>query len=264
MRLARSRRGSRRRKGRQSNAAFVNSTATDHAFDRRGRRCGTDCRGRRRHPGSRRLHDLVLHGQRAALAAGRSDWYVDVSRRNRSSAGDVLAFTPANTLYGINYSTRSLYTIDPSTASPTFIGFTGSRGGTQLTATGDGKLWSTIGSPVQPSDLYQVNPSTGQATLVGPIDQGWVTGIAGMCSGHLFGYSAGNLLSIDPATGAGSVIGATGLTSETLLISFDQDEHLWGVGSGIYRLDTRHGTATFVAHTTSDFRTLALPRTCHH
>ena len=182
-----------------------------------------------------------------------------------------LALTPdSNTLYGVNWSTDDLYTIDPSTASPTLVGPTGGNipGGTQLTATGAGRLWLAIGGPFTASRLYQVNPSTGQVTLVGPMGQGFVTGIAGTCSGNLFGYAAGNLLAIDPATGAGSVIGATGLTDDTLSMAFDQNEHLWGVTSGgsIYGLDTNHGTATFVAHATGmgSVRTLALPQTCHH
>jgi len=172
-----------------------------------------------------------------------------------------------STLYGVNVQDKNLYTIDPATASPALIGPTGLTSIKRLTATGDGKLWLTTTGA---SNLYQVNPSTGQATLVGAIGQGLVSGIAGTCSGHLFGYAAGNLLSIDPATGAGSVIGATGFASNTeMLLASDAHAHLWGVlrvggqFDTIYRLNVHTGSATFVANTSTNFNSLALIRTCH-
>ena len=185
----------------------------------------------------------------------------------------VLALAPDSTLYGVNRANDNLYTINPTTAAPTLIGPLGvSASGGQLTATGDGSLWFVRGSP---SNLYQVNPSTGQATLVGSIGQGTVTGIAGTCSGHLFGIGPGaaNLLLINPATGAGTVVGPTGLASDaSLSLALDEGEHLWGVlfvsamFDDVYRVNKVHGTATFVADTNpaNNYQSLALPHTCQH
>lgn len=79
-------------------------------------------------------------------------------------AFDGLAFSPANVLYGVSQSTGLLYTINQSTGAPTFIGATGLTTGPfgGLAFRSDGTLfWGS------PSSLYQLNPGTGTASLIG-------------------------------------------------------------------------------------------------
>ena len=72
--------------------------------------------------------------------------------------------------------------------------------------------------PATGSSLYRVNPSTGQATLIGDIGFEGVTGLAFLPDGRLVGsarqdteqVNSAILIEINPATGAGSLIGGIG------------------------------------------------------
>ena len=68
------------------------------------------------------------------------------------------------------------------------------------------------------SSLYKVNPNTAQATLIGDIGFEGVTGLAFLPDGRLVGSARQDteqirsaiLIEINPATGAGSLIGVIG------------------------------------------------------
>jgi hypothetical protein len=92
---------------------------------------------------------------------------------------DALAFNSANVLYGLTQNTGNLVTVNQSTAALTTIGATGIPNGILggLDFLNDQTLFAviTVGST---SSLYQVNPLTGQATLVGAVGINRVSGIS--------------------------------------------------------------------------------------
>jgi hypothetical protein len=96
-----------------------------------------------------------------------------------------MAFNPAtNTMYVSEASENNLYTINLATAAVTLVGPFNAAGGVQV-GVGlaydpvEGLFASDNKASSQPDDdLYAINPATGQATLVGPINQGNVLGLA--------------------------------------------------------------------------------------
>lgn len=85
-----------------------------------------------------------------------------------------------------------------------------------LVAVADGTLYAISSSSPLEADisaynnlLVVIDPSTGTATPVGPIGFGNLFGVASY-SGMLIGFtSAGQIVQIDPATGAGSLLGTS-------------------------------------------------------
>ena len=123
-----------------------------------------------------------------------------------------------STLYVVDYATNSLYAVDTTTGAVTTIGPSVPGGGeswTGLTGAADGTMYgvaSTCGS----STLYTVDLSTGGLTTVGAITNGpCVIDIAITPGGQMFGVDIvnDNLISIDPATGAGTIIGYIGFNA---------------------------------------------------
>lgn len=159
-----------------------------------------------------------------------------------------LALTAAGTLYGVDFGSE-LYTIDPNTARATRVGSVNSvvnglvigptgtiyaSGGSQLftidptsgagrnvgatgySSSGDlafaygGTLYMTASAGGSGDSLASVNPITGRATIVGAIGQGGVWGLVSSY-GTLFAQTSGGLLlTVDPSTGAGTVIATQG------------------------------------------------------
>jgi streptogramin lyase len=126
-----------------------------------------------------------------------------------------LEFGPDGTMYTIGYNNGVLYRIDKTTGVGTPIG-----AGTGIYTTMDlafdcqGQLWATT-----MGDLYSVNTTTGTSTFKTAI-----TGVAegpSAVMGLMFDHSChmlattytnpGSLYSINPATGAATKIGSTGL-----------------------------------------------------
>jgi uncharacterized repeat protein (TIGR01451 family) len=118
-----------------------------------------------------------------------------------------------------------------------------------------------------PSSLYTLDPSTGDATLVGPITIGGnqirhVTGLAVKPNdGTLYAIAAGQqsdcsdfnqstLMTVDPATGAATVVGTMGGVSGTFPdIAFDPFGTLYGWnedGDDLYTISLVDGTSTKV------------------
>lgn len=101
---------------------------------------------------------------------------------------------------------ESLYTIDPESGKAYLVGSTGffSSGDLEFFA---GTLYLTAGLNWSTDALVRLDPLTGQGTLIGPIGFSQVYGLAA-ASGGLFGFtSTGFVLSLDPATGAGTNLG---------------------------------------------------------
>jgi hypothetical protein len=109
---------------------------------------------------------------------------------------------------------------------------------------------------VEETNLYSVNPGSGQATPVGPVGLE-VTGLAARGK-VLYGLGedvSGKLVTIDTATGAATSVGPlvnVGLGRSGL--AFDAQGTLWGIVKGypstLFTVDTDTGLATVVATTT--------------
>lgn len=112
-------------------------------------------------------------------------------------------------------------------------------------------------------DLYQINPNTGAATLIGPLASGFspfaVTGLAfDNVTGILYGSTSNrsvsgprSLVAINPSTGAVTVVGSFAVASETMAdLTFDvTTATLYGTGSqdgNLYSINTATGAATAV------------------
>jgi hypothetical protein len=174
------------------------------------------------------------------------------------------------TAYGIAFDT--LYSIDLSGHTAERIGAAGIYGTAPLanieglTYSPDGQLYAVSDTTLKV--LMQINPSTGQATVVGPLggasglgDQGAGTfgvldlGMAFTCDGKLWlssGYT-GSLWEVDPATAAVTKVGNLGVTITGLAAS---GSTLLGAGSGtspnLYAIDTATAAATVVGAYNSD------------
>ncbi len=128
-------------------------------------------------------------------------------------------------------SESSLYIIDPETGQARIIGRTGFNNVTGLAFLGDGRLVGTANGDVEfgatTSILIEINPNTGFGTLIGIISQendafdgcGRVPDITyDPSTDTLYGYGDfcdddDSFLTIDTATGEGTIIGLTGFSS---------------------------------------------------
>lgn len=125
-----------------------------------------------------------------------------------------------STLYAIDYTYNTLYTIDTATGAATPVGPAKPNYNdiwTGLTASVDGRLYgSTIGFYSGLSNLYAIDPVTGKATLVGQItNAGAIIDIAMNDKGEMYGLDIGSdvLVKIDPVTAEGKVIGSVGFNA---------------------------------------------------
>jgi hypothetical protein len=113
-----------------------------------------------------------------------------------------------------------------------------------------------------PSDLYKIDPSTGVATLIGPIGFNGVTGLSFAPDGTLYGtcrdplIGDALLITIDMMTGAGTAVGrvATTGTGQWSVpdISFRSNGVLYGYGDGpdqLITIDRTTGQGTAVGPT---------------
>jgi hypothetical protein len=114
----------------------------------------------------------------------------------------------------------SLFTLNPTTGVASLVGPTGSPAVTALAFEANGTLFGAGSSSAQSvgDELIRINPATGAGTLVGPFGPG-IDGMAALAynprTGVLYGgggeFSGNgnftNLFTIDPATGAATLIG---------------------------------------------------------
>jgi hypothetical protein len=123
-----------------------------------------------------------------------------------------------STLYVIDYTFNSLYTVDIATGDVTLIGLSNPYGGeswTGMTGAVDGTMYASS-TDINRSTLYTVDLGTGAATVVGEITNApAIIDIAITPEGYMYGVDIvnDNLIEIDPATGAGTVIGYIGFNA---------------------------------------------------
>lgn len=108
------------------------------------------------------------------------------------------------------------------------------------------------------SELYTINIGNGAATLVGTITNApFLLAIAVDCNGNIFGFDDGNdnLISIDPATGAGTVIGSLGVDAGPFAQDADFDPptgilywtHFNGTSGELRSVNVNTGASTLVS-----------------
>ncbi|MGO9823248.1 MAG: DUF6923 family protein [Solirubrobacteraceae bacterium] len=147
-----------------------------------------------------------------------------------------LVVSSGGTIYGAG--SNQLVVINPATGSGTPVG-----SGIGFTASGDlafdasGNLYMTASDTSSTDLLVSLNTTTGVGTAVGAIGDPNVYGL-GYSSGTLYGTDyQGNLLTIDPATGAGTIIATGGpkaqgmATNPALTVSLNLVEPGTGQGS---------------------------------
>ncbi len=154
----------------------------------------------------------------------------------------------ATTLYGINYNTSEYGTLDVTTGAFTTLGTTNlplasARG---LTAHPNGTDWYVIADAGSDNQLWVGDITTGVFTSVGitAISQSLID-IACDSQGNLFAHSItdDNLYSLDPVTGAETIIGPLGAD-----INFAQGMDFdWSTDTLYATLYTGGGTGQFVS-----------------
>jgi hypothetical protein len=119
---------------------------------------------------------------------------------------------------------------------------------------------SAFNGPNGPASLYTINPSTGAATLVGPIGFNRVGALDfNPVNGLLYGVGAdrsGNaaLLTINTATGAGTEVGALGIGVSQDIAFRPSDGKLFSYNGGsIFTINTTTGAATFLLNDPAGF-----------
>jgi hypothetical protein len=122
-------------------------------------------------------------------------------------------------VYVLDYNLNELHTLDTATGEDTTIGAAIPLAGhvwTGATGAADGTLYASSTDDAI-SHLYTVNISTGATASVGQITNAYViVDIAINANGQMYGVdlSTDNLVQIDPATGAGTVVGSIGFDAD--------------------------------------------------
>lgn len=155
----------------------------------------------------------------------------------------------------------NLWKLDPATGAPTAIGNTGYAitGLAQDPTTGILYGVSNFKSPLLPLTLLTINPATGATTPVGSLGvERKIADISFNSLGQLFGWwdePEDNLVSIDKATGAVTLIGNADISTYGSGSAFDLNDTFWLLGDGegepppneegtYYTVDTNTGAAT--------------------
>jgi hypothetical protein len=129
-----------------------------------------------------------------------------------------LTFLPNGTLLAAD-SSGNVQIIDPSSGATSQVGNYGSglASAGDLVAVRSGIMYGTSSTTAGGSDassnnvLIRVDTSTGAATAVGPTGFGDVWGLA-YSNAHVIGFTtAGEIIQIDPQTGAGALLNSTGI-----------------------------------------------------
>jgi hypothetical protein len=125
-------------------------------------------------------------------------------------------------LYVLDFTANELHTLDTTTGADATIGASQPISGqvwTGATGTAAGTLYASSTSPTggMTSYLYTVDTATGSATTVGEITNApCIIDIAINAAGEMYGLEVCTdvLVRIDPATGAGTVIGSLGYDAD--------------------------------------------------
>jgi streptogramin lyase len=144
-------------------------------------------------------------------------------------------------LFGIS-SNRNLYDVNQTTgaaSNPRFVNVSGPAG---IAFASDGTLYVLGASGT--GMLYKVNPTTGSETLVGSTGLTVIEGdiaidpTTGVIYGAYYfpGGSGRNLITINPTTGAGSVVFALPSNSDVSALAFDSSGNLFAIDSSTDRI----------------------------
>ncbi len=142
-------------------------------------------------------------------------WNVIGSVSGAPFAADFL-YGDFSTLYMLDYSSNQLFTVDTATGAATAVGSATPSGGeawTGMAGSPDGTLY-VASTSCSHSTLYTIDPDTAALTEIGEITNApCIIAIATDATGQeMYGLdlAGDNLIKIDPATGAGTVIGSVG------------------------------------------------------
>jgi hypothetical protein len=187
-----------------------------------------------------------------------------------------MAFDPLDgTLWASEGATRDkIVTIDVTTGAATVVGSVGLGGSIpDIHFDQAGNLYGSLGGGQNPNNLISIDKSTGAGTVIGSIGFQAVAGMAarldrffpnpatpGVCYATLGNNdpNAGSLITIDAATGAGTLIGATGIIGDmgvpgvpALAIKSTGEMYATDIGnsSNLWRIDAASGEAISVANT---------------
>jgi hypothetical protein len=162
-----------------------------------------------------------LYGISEAPSGGSSTLYsINPSSGGGTAIGsgmgvalNALAFSPSGTLYAVGGDT--LYTVDITTGTAAEIG----SGAGAYASSGDlefdsgGNLYLTS-SGASGDQLFSIDPTTGQGTLIGNIGYSQVYGLA-YFNGGMYGFTAGgSAITVNLTTGAGTLVCAYNLSFE--------------------------------------------------
>ncbi len=158
------------------------------------------------------------------------------------SMGEVMtdiAFDTSGNLFGITFS--GLYSIDPTTASSSFIGGHGVPGGNALVFDTDGTLYSAGTSS---RDLFSIDPSSGSTTSLGTTGFSSGGDLAFVGDSFYLADSSSRLVSLNLADlSASTAVGSFGVSS-VFGIATDEEDTMFGVGgTQIFTVDTATGGA---------------------
>jgi hypothetical protein len=159
--------------------------------------------------------------------------------------------------YVVDAGTNTLYTLSTADASIVEIGPAAPGSGQVwmgLTASVDGILYA-VATTCSSSFLYTLDPATGTPSLVGAISNGaCIVDIAINANGDMYGVdiTSDALISINPNTGAGSVVGSLGVDANYAQgMAFDQASGIlyWAAyttGGELRIIDTTTGASNLV------------------
>jgi len=166
----------------------------------------------------------------------------------------------ADAVYVTGNGGTGLFVVNSSTGASTFIGDFGFKGVLTDSFDSKGNLYVIIKGGSTASQLATVNLLTGAATPIGS-----ATGIAGLEAmefapdGTLYAASFGtnDLYTLDPTTGAATLIGSLGFTGVMDLAWDPFDKTMYaieslGVGSALYSINLGTGAGTLVTDIPGD------------
>jgi hypothetical protein len=182
------------------------------------------------HPVTRELYGITS-GPASCTLYRVSSTFGDVLAAQTFPVGSMraIAFAGPDTLFGAT-TTGRLYRIALATGDTASIG---PPSGLQYASLSvhplTQELWASVRPAVVNRDrIYILNTGTGEATLVGPTGDGFITpGIAFRADGLLYGLkgsgpTTNSLITINTTTGAGTTIGSAGITGlQTLALRSD-------------------------------------------
>ncbi|MCB9879624.1 MAG: hypothetical protein H6835_18675 [Planctomycetes bacterium] len=153
-----------------------------------------------------------------------------------------LAPVAAQDMIGVTW-TGSVVAFDSFTGVGQTIGWAGGNMNA-LARDADGTLWTAI-RPVGTWELATIDPTTGSATSVGP-----TADLRGMAwhEGQMFAIREGgdDLVTIDLATGADTLVGTVGFSAVQSLCSLGGQLYAWDVFAGLLLVDAVTGAGTDV------------------